>query len=165
MQPNSDDGSYAIFDGPQELKRATPRELVAAILFDSLAQPFADARGATDARQVVMRAEEFDIHLKISTNPPQHQIVGQVFARDDARFISSVRLQLFLNGRPIKTTWSDNFGQFQFDEVPDGSLRLQLDMPRLTVVGGITITHSAENEERPRPGLLTDSSPDERNDS
>ena len=125
--------------GP-ELKRPAPREIVAAIVFDSLTQPFADARGATDARQVVMRAEELDIHLKISADPSQHQIIGQVFARNETQFLSSVRLHLLLNGEPFKTTWSDNFGQFQFDEVPQGMFRLQLDLPYLTVVGGITIS-------------------------
>ena len=110
-----------------ELRRPTPRQVVATILFDSLTQPFADARGATDARQVVMRAEEFDIHLKISTNPSQHQIIGQVFARDEKRFLSTIGLQLLLNGKLFKTTWSDNFGQFQFDEVPEGVVRLRLD--------------------------------------
>jgi len=112
---------------------------IAAILFDSRTQPFAGTRGATDTRQVVMRAEELDIHLKISTNPSQHQIIGQVFARNETQFLSNVRLHLFLNGMPFKTTSSDNFGQFQFDDVPEGVLRLQLDLPYLSIVGGITI--------------------------
>src|SRR5215475_4682657 len=114
MEPNCEEHDEAILDACRELNRSTPREIVAVILFDSLTQPFADARGATDARQVVMRAEEFDIHLKISANPSQHQIVGQVFARNETHFLSSVRLHLLLNGKPFKTTWSDNFGQFQF---------------------------------------------------
>jgi hypothetical protein len=140
MQPNCEGYAQTIFDTRRELKRSTPRKIVAAILFDSLTQPFADARGATDARQVVMKAEEFDIHLKISSNPSQHQIIGQVFARNETHFLGSVRLHLLLDGKPFKTTWSDNFGQFQFDEVPQGVLHLQLDLPRLTVVGGITIS-------------------------
>ena len=135
-----------------ELRRPTPRQVVATILFDSLTQPFADARGATDARQVVMRAEEFDIHLKISTNPSQHQIIGQVFARDEKRFLSTIGLQLLLNGKLFKTTWSDNFGQFQFDEVPEGVVRLQLDLPRLSVVSEITIADSRGDEEVAPPG-------------
>jgi hypothetical protein len=143
MQPNCKEHTQSIFDARRELKRPTPPEIVVAILFDSLTQPFSDARGATDARQVVMRAEEFDIHLKISANPSQHQIVGQVFARNETEFLSSVRLHLLLNGKPFKTTWSDNFGQFQFDEVPQGVFRLQLDLSHLTVVGGITISEEA----------------------
>jgi hypothetical protein len=143
MQPNCEEHAQALFDSRRELKLPMPREIVAAILFDSLTQPFAGARGTTDSRQVVMRAEEFDIHLKISTNPSQHQIIGQVFARNETQFLSSIRLHLLLNGKPFKTTWSDNFGQFQFDEVPQGVFRLELDLPHLTIVGGITIGEQA----------------------
>jgi hypothetical protein len=140
MLPNCEQPAWTVFDEYRKSKRPTHREIVAAILFDSLTEPYAGARGATDARQVVMRAEELDIHIKISTNPPQHQIIGQVFARNQTEFLSSVRLHLLLDGKPFKTTWSDNFGQFQFDDVPQGVLRLQLDLPHLTVVGGITIS-------------------------
>ena len=90
-----------------------------------------------------MRAEEFDIHLKISTNPSQHQIIGQVFARNETQFVSSVQLHLSLNGKRFKTTKSDNFGQFQFDDVPRGVCRLEIDLPHLTVVGGILISQQA----------------------
>jgi hypothetical protein len=147
MNLNREEHSQRTFDTPLELGQPIPREVVATILFDSLTQSFADARGATDARQIVMRAEEFDIHLKISTNPNQHQIIGQVFARDETRFLSTIGLQLSLNGKLLKTTWSDNFGQFQFDEVPEGVVRLQVDLPRLSVVSGITITDRRGDEE------------------
>jgi hypothetical protein len=129
----------AIVHARRERMSAPLRESVAMIVFDSLAQPVVDARGATDSRQVFMRAEEFDFHLKISINPSQHQIVGQVFARNETEFLGNIRLHLLLNGKPFKTTNSDNFGQFQFDDVPQGVFRLQLDLPHLTVVGGITI--------------------------
>ena len=143
MPPNREEHAQAIFDPLRALERPTTRVIVAAILFDSLTQPFADARGAMDSRQVVMHAEELDIHLKISANRSQHQILGQVFARNETQFLSKVRVQLLLDSKPFKTTWSDNFGQFQFDEVPEGAVRLQLDLPRLTVVGGITINEQA----------------------
>jgi hypothetical protein len=127
----------------QEHVQATldaPRDILAVMVFDSLTQPFPDARGATDARQILMQAEEFDIHLKISTNPSQHQIIGQVFARTETESLSSVRVHLWLDGKLFKTTVSDNFGQFQFAEVPQGVFRLVLDLPQMTVAGGITIS-------------------------
>ena len=126
----------------QEHVQATlsgPREVLAANIFDSLTQPFPNARGAADARQVVMQAEEFDIHLKISKHPSQHQIIGQVFVRNETQFLSSVSLHLLLDGKPFKSAVSDNFGQFQFDDVPEGAVRLVVDLPELTIVGGITI--------------------------
>ena len=143
MRPNCEGRAQAVFDVRRELSRPGPREIAAAILFDSFTQPLAGTRGATDARQVVMCAEEFDIHLKITAIPLQHQIVGQVFARNQTQFINNVCVQLLLNGNPFKTAWSDNFGQFQFDEVPQGVFRLQLDLPGMTVVGGISISQQA----------------------
>ena len=143
MELNYEESAHTIFDTRRELKRPTPRETAATVLFDSLTQPFADARGATDARQIVMVAEEFDIHLKISAIPSHRQIVGQVFARNEKEFLNNVRLHLSRNGKPFKTTWSDNFGQFQFNEVPQGVFGLQLDLPGLTVVGSITIAEQA----------------------
>jgi hypothetical protein len=123
-----------------EVKRPIFRELVAAIVFDSFAQPALEgARGATDARQMVLRAEELDIHLKISTNPSLKQIIGQVFVRNETAFVSSVRLHLLHDKKPFKSTWSDNFGGFQFDDVLPGVFHLQVDLPYLTVVGGISI--------------------------
>ena len=133
----------SIFDAWPD-RRPSIGEIMAAIVFDSHAQPaFAGARGATDARQIVMRAEELDIHLKISSNPFQQQIIGQVFARNESQYLSGVCLHLLQNGKPYKTTWSDNFGQFQFDEVPQAVFHLQIDLPKLTVVGGVSIGQRA----------------------
>jgi hypothetical protein len=129
--------------GGMDGKPTTFREIVAAVVFDSLLQPaLAGARGATDARQIVMRAEELDIHLKISTNPSKQQIIGQLFVRNESQFLDSVRLHLLKDGMPFRSTWSDNFGDFRFNEVPKGVFRLQIDLPELTVVAGITISEN-----------------------
>jgi hypothetical protein len=143
MQPNREEQAPTFFNARREIERPPARKILAAIVFDSQTQPFTGARGATDGRQVVMRAEELDIHLKISTNPSRQQILGQVFARNETKFLSSVRVHLLLNGKRLQTTRSDNFGQFQFDELPQGEFCLELDLPHLTVVGGITISEQA----------------------
>jgi len=122
-----------------EVQLSTSRELAATIVFDSVRQRFAGSRGPADARHVVARAEEFDLHLKISTDPSRQGIMGQVFARNGTGFINTVRVQLLLNGSPFKTTWTDNFGQFEFQEVPPGAFRLQIDLPHLTIVSGVSI--------------------------
>src|SRR4051812_1789083 len=51
------------------------RQVLAGIIFDSFQQPaFAGARGgAPSARQLVLRAEEFDIHVKIWGEPHHRQ--------------------------------------------------------------------------------------------
>jgi hypothetical protein len=143
MQLNREENARAIFDAPRELTPPMRREIVAAILFDSLTQPFAGTRGAADARQVLAHAEEFDLHLKICRNPSQHLIFGQVFARNETQFLNGVRLRLWLNGAPFETTWSDNFGQFQFEEVPEGAFCIHVDVSHLTIVSGITIGKQA----------------------
>jgi hypothetical protein len=122
-----------------EVQHSTSRQLAAINVFDSFRQRFAGSRGPADARHVVARAEAFDLHLKISTDPSRQGIMGQVFARNDTEFINTVRVQLLQNGSLFKTTWTDNFGQFEFQEVPCGAFRLQIDLPHLTIVSGISI--------------------------
>jgi hypothetical protein len=122
-----------------EVKESMPRELDAVVVFDSDRQGFPGSRGPTDSRHVVARAEELDIHLKISANQSKREITGQVFARNEKQFINSVRVRLLQNGRPFKTAWTDNFGQFEFNEIPDGTFRIQIDLPHLTIVSGISI--------------------------
>src|SRR5262249_18937787 len=122
----------AIFSLPEDLKGTNIPGVAAVVVFDSFKDAgFAGTRGTTEAQHLALRASEFDIHLKISSNPSQRQIMGQVFARDDTEFLSSVRLHLLQNGKPLKSTWSDNFGQFLFEEVPQGALSLQVELPHL----------------------------------
>jgi hypothetical protein len=121
------------------VQESTQKQLATVIVFDSIKERFAGARGPSGARHVVARAGELDIHLKISTNPSQQGITGQVFARNDTQFMNTVRVQLLQDGTPFKTTWSDNFGQFEFEEVPSGAFSLHIDLPQLTIVSGISI--------------------------
>jgi hypothetical protein len=133
-----------VFNASPEVQ-PTLGEILASVIFDSHAHPaFAGARGASDARQVLLRAQEFDIHLKISSTPGQQQLIGQVFARNESRSMSGIRLHLLLNGKTHKTTSSDNFGQFQFDEVLGNMLQLQIDLPELTIVGAINISEKKD---------------------
>ena len=134
------ENARAILDAKPELKRQKIREITAVIVFDSFMQPaLSGTRGAAESRQVGLRAREFDIHLKISTNPSQRQMIGQVFARNETQFLGSVCVHLLQNGKRFKSTWSDNFGEFQFDDVPPGEFWLQVELPHLTIGGGITI--------------------------
>ena len=121
------------------VQRSSQGELSAIIVFDSIKERFAGSRGPSDARHIVARSEELDIHLKIATNPSNEGILGQVFARNDIQFINPVRVRLMQNGTAVKTTWSDNFGQFEFEEVPSGAFSLHIDLPQLTIVSGISI--------------------------
>jgi hypothetical protein len=108
--------------------------------FDSFAQPaFAGARGVAEARQVVLRAEEFDIHVKVWGERAQRHLVGQILARGQSSFVQSARLHLLRNGERFESTLIDRLGEFHFDDVPDGLLSLQIDLPHLTVVGALNV--------------------------
>ena len=66
------------------------RQVMASLIFDSFLDPaLAGARGGSVAsRQLVMRAEEFDIHIKIWGDPDHRQMLGQLLPRSGARFPS-----------------------------------------------------------------------------
>lgn len=114
----------------------------ASILFDSFAQPaMAGARGvAVGTRQVVLRAEEFDIHVKIWGESDHKQLLGQLLPRHSSSFVQSARLHLLRNGERFETTATDEMGEFRFTDIPDGLLSLQIDLPHLTVIGALNVT-------------------------
>jgi len=128
----------AIFAAPSRLRVPTLRQVLASIVFDSFAQPaVAGARGAATTRQIVMQAETFDIHLKISGDPNQRRVTGQVLARGESTFVGGAMLHLVRNGERFESTSVDKLGEFEFRGIPDGALSLQMDMPHLTIVGAL----------------------------
>ena len=132
--------AVGVFGSTEERKESGFRRLVASLVFDSFAQPaLAGARGAADARQLVLRAEEFDIHLKIWGEHEQRHMVGQILPRGEAMFVDEAKLHLIRNGERFESTLSDNFGEFQFRDIPQGLLSLQVDLPHLTVVGALNM--------------------------
>lgn len=118
------------------------RRVLAALVFDSSLQPaMAGARGgAAAARQLVLRAEEFDIHVKIWGEPEHKQLLGQLLPRSAERFVRVARFHLLRNGERLETTAIDETGEFHFTNVPEGDLSLQIDLPNLTVIGALNIT-------------------------
>ena len=124
--------------GPQESGPST-RYAVAALIFDSFLEPaLAGARGTSaTARQLVMRAEQFDIHLKIWGEREHRQMLGQVLPRGGADFVPSARFHLLQNGERLETAAVDETGEFHFTELPEGDLSLQIDLPHLTVIGAL----------------------------
>jgi hypothetical protein len=113
--------------------------VLAAIIFDSFLEPaLAGVRGASAAaRQLVMRAEEFDIHIKIWGEPEHRQMLGQLLPRGGGHFIESANLHLIQNGERLETATTDNTGEFYFTNLPEGDLSLQIDLPHLTVIGAL----------------------------
>ena len=116
------------------------RAVVASIVFDSFRQPaLAGARGnsAPLVRQMVMRAEDFDVHIKIWGEPDHRQMLGQLLARKGRDVIRSARFHLLRNGERVDSTMTDDMGEFCFVNLPHGDLSLQIDLPNLTVIGAL----------------------------
>jgi|SRR5579862_9071564 len=118
---------------------STSRSLLASIIFDSFLEPaMAGVRGASAAaRQLVMRAEEFDIHIKVWGEPEHRQMLGQLLPRSGARFVESANLHLIQHGERLETASADRTGEFHFTDLPEGDLSLQIDLPHLTVIGAL----------------------------
>ncbi len=122
------------------------RQVLAAIIFDSFQQPaFAGARGqALAARQLVLRAEEFDIHIKVWGDTHHRQLVGQLLSRSGDEFSGVARLHLLRNGERLESTSMDDMGEFQFTDIPEGDLSLKIDLPSLVVIGALRQSKSDE---------------------
>jgi len=140
------DAAERIFAGsPAVSKQRTGlREVIAKLAFDSfLAPAFAGARGSAAARQMVLRAEEFDIHVRIYTTEENRELLGQIQPRGDQVFLESARLHLLQDGERISSAEVNDLGEFQFRFVPEGLLSLQIDLPHLTVIGALDTSTSS----------------------
>ncbi len=132
----------ALFQPPaRTAERMGLRQIIATVLYDSFAQPsFAGARGATATRQVVLRAEEFDIHVRIWATSDSRELIGQIQPRGTTTFIETARLHLLQNGERISSAEVNDIGEFRFSFIPEGFLSLQIDLPHLTVIGALDAT-------------------------
>ena len=116
------------------------RRVFANLTFDSFAQPaFAGARGETATRQVVLRAEEFDIHMRVWVTNESRELLGQIQPRGTKTFIESARLHLLQNDERVSSAEVNDLGEFHFSYVPEGFLSLQIDLPHLTVIGALDL--------------------------
>ena len=128
-----------IFHSPVRAASSNLRHVLASITFDSFQQSvFAGARGvAAKARQLVLRAEEFDIHVKIWEEHGHKQMLGQMLPRRSEEFMREARLHLLRDGERLESTGLDDVGEFHFTGIPEGDLSLQIDLPNLTVIGAL----------------------------
>ncbi len=139
--------AFNIFPARTDVPGITLRQVIATVTFDSLLQPaFAGARGAASpARQLVLRAEEFDIHVKIWNDGEHSQLLGQLLPRSGRDFVQVARFHLLRNGERLESTGVDDMGEFHFTDVPEGDLlSLQIDLPHLTVVGALNPADAAD---------------------
>src|SRR5215831_6220471 len=120
-------------------RRSRIRSILASVVIDTFLQPaMAGSRGsANSSRQLVMRAEEFDIHIKIWGELEHRRILGQLLPRSGDDFVRSARFHLLKNGERLESTTIDEMGEFHLTDVPEGDLSLQIDLPNLTVIGAL----------------------------
>ena len=134
------ESALRIFPSIEQQSEPGIRSVAATGVFnDFLQSGMAGVRGASPepVRQFILRDEEFDIHIKIWGGEDRKQIRGQLLPRSGKAFPPPARCYLLLNGARLQTTHTDATGEFQFDEVPEGALYLQIDLPDLTIVGSL----------------------------
>ena len=127
----------AIYQIPKPASKL--RQVIARLVFDSFREPLAvGVRGESAAQQLLIQAEDLDLHLRVSHKP--RAIVGQLLQRSDSRFVSGARLSIVKQGVPIETTITDGLGEFRFRQAPDGNMQLNADSPsNVRFVGEFTI--------------------------
>jgi hypothetical protein len=132
------DKAYKVFTSADET-RPTLKQVLAAVVFDSFQQPaFAGARGgAGAARQLIFRADNFDIHIKIWGEQDRRQLLGQMLSRSADVSPEEGHIHLFFQGERLESKSMDDMGEFHFTGIPEGNLSLQIDLPHLTVIGAL----------------------------
>jgi hypothetical protein len=124
----------SVFELPSE--RKTLREVLAAVVFDSFAQPaLAGARGGLGSRQFLLTAEDFDIHLRLWALGNARRVTGQILSRGGNVALGSVSLHLLQDGKRLGTAQADEFGEFEFPEVVEGPVSLEIELPHLRITG------------------------------
>jgi len=130
----------AILQAPRTEERSGIRQVIASLVYDSFADPaLAGARGTAAQHQFLLSAMEFDIHIRVWQTGAERRMTGQILSRDKQSDLSGAHLHLLHQGKRFGSTEADAFGEFEFDEVPDGPLYLQIDLPRLTITGALNM--------------------------
>jgi hypothetical protein len=128
------------------------REVVAELVFDSLAQPaLIGARSAMPAaRQMVHRGGpyEIDVHLQTKAGSSRLAVTGQLMNREDPE-IRAKNVPVILSNRRGHTvrTVTNEFGEFQADMENLGDLELRISGP-----GGAEIVVSLRDVLSELPG-------------
>jgi hypothetical protein len=128
--------------------RPSLRQIVASLVFDSFAQPATAAvRGQAATylqqsvmRQIVFQAEEYDIYVRLAMFEDHRDLLGQILPRDSRTFITEANLYLRHDDERIASAAVNGLGEFQFSDVPDGKLSLQIDLPTMTIISALHVT-------------------------
>ena len=109
---------------------STKPPLVATIVFNSLTHAtLTGFRGAAESQQIILQAEDLNIHLRISKGQTERTILGQVLQCSAGGLIANTRVSLFSGLEKIRTTVTNSLGEFRFGNVPVGAVKLEAEIP------------------------------------
>ncbi len=111
--------------------------LIARLLFDNLLTPSSVAvRGIGNERQLLYRAEEFDVDLQVADEGGQGSLhlLGQVMPlADDVSQVHGGLVRLTQGDDVAASATADELGTFAFQAIAPGDYELWLDLPRARI--------------------------------
>lgn len=109
---------------------------VARIMFDSsVSAKNHGVRGKAPGRHLRAISGTIDIHLRVDAS--KATIVGQVMAGVSKQHPALV--SLLVENEPVKTTSTDDLGEFSFRHVPAGDVMVEVAMPSKRILVPLTI--------------------------
>jgi hypothetical protein len=127
------------FPVPSQPDRPSLRQIIASLTYDSFDQPLLAGvrRPAAAARQLIFRAGEIDVDVKIDSTERDEfvSLSGQVLSGDSS-FFHNASVGLESQGVIRYRTHTNEIGEFSF-EVPKDTYNLSIDLPegQLTILG------------------------------
>jgi hypothetical protein len=106
--------------------------IAAKKIFDSHAQTAGGIRSVRTRegmRHFVFASEDIDIHLRIGAVNGVNSVLGQILSKSTGDFPGRSWLSLTRNRVELASIMSTHFGEFQFQNVPEGKLTLTADVP------------------------------------
>src|SRR2546425_11536082 len=103
-------------------------------------------RGEHGARQLVLRALDVDIHIKLWEADGHLTLMGQVLTQGPDEWASQATVHLISGGRRVNSASPDQLGEFRFENVPDQPMSLQVDLPTLTLIGSLQAQTTNKSE-------------------
>jgi hypothetical protein len=108
------------------------RKFIASLVFDTYDQPMLAGvrRVGAPPRQLLFRAGDVDVDVKIESMEANDRItlVGQVLSNND-KFFDNTPVKLESHGIVRYRTITNVVGEFSFDEVPNDTYHLSVDLP------------------------------------
>jgi hypothetical protein len=121
---------------------------VASLVFDSLdRRALAGTRSTESAnRQLLYRAGEYSIDLQVAgAAQSRAELIGQVLREGEVAFdsVAGLKLELAAEGKPSRSTVTDQMGEFALSSIEFGVYDLRIEMPEGSVtIPGLPIDQS-----------------------